>query len=191
MGGIMSSLTLNGDISGSVILAAPSVAGSTTLTLPTTSGTVITTGNIPAGTIIQVVSSTTTTRTSTTSTTYVNATDIAATITPKSATSKILVQCNVFGGCDASYSMWLGLNRNGSSILTPAAVLYIPNSYGVASASFSYLDSPASSSALTYQVTVKTDNSGANVVAGGPKNNAYGSGTALCNNTVTLLEVAQ
>ena len=35
----MSSITLNGDISGSVILAAPSVAGSTTLTLPTTSGT--------------------------------------------------------------------------------------------------------------------------------------------------------
>ena len=38
----MSSVTISGDTSGSVILQAPSVAGSTTLTLPTTSGTVLT-----------------------------------------------------------------------------------------------------------------------------------------------------
>lgn len=52
MGGAMSSITINGDTSGSVILQAPSIAGSTTLTLPSTSGTVITTGttqaNLPA-----------------------------------------------------------------------------------------------------------------------------------------------
>lgn len=39
----MSSITINGDTSGSVILQAPAVSGSTTLTLPTTSGTVLTT----------------------------------------------------------------------------------------------------------------------------------------------------
>lgn len=38
----MTSLTLLGDISGSVVLDAPAVSGSTTLTLPTTSGTIIT-----------------------------------------------------------------------------------------------------------------------------------------------------
>lgn len=41
----MSSITINGDTSGSVILQAPSVAGSTTLTLPSTSGTVLTSAN--------------------------------------------------------------------------------------------------------------------------------------------------
>jgi hypothetical protein len=41
----MSSITINGDTSGSVILAAPAIAGSTTLTLPSTSGTVLTTAN--------------------------------------------------------------------------------------------------------------------------------------------------
>ena len=35
----MSKLVLNGDVSGSVTLDAPSVSGTTTLTLPTTSGT--------------------------------------------------------------------------------------------------------------------------------------------------------
>jgi hypothetical protein len=45
MGGAMSSVTISGDTSGSIILQAPSVSGSTTLTLPTTSGTVLTTAN--------------------------------------------------------------------------------------------------------------------------------------------------
>jgi len=45
MGGVMSSVTISGDTSGSIILQAPSVAGSTTLTLPTTSGTVLTSAN--------------------------------------------------------------------------------------------------------------------------------------------------
>lgn len=48
----MSSITLNGDISGQAIIQAPSVAGTPTLTLPTVSGTIITTGttqaNLPA-----------------------------------------------------------------------------------------------------------------------------------------------
>jgi hypothetical protein len=45
MGGAMSSVTISGDTSGSIILQAPAVSGSTTLTLPTTSGTVLTTAN--------------------------------------------------------------------------------------------------------------------------------------------------
>ena len=45
MGGAMSSITINGDTSGSVILQAPAVSGSTTLTLPSTSGTVLTSAN--------------------------------------------------------------------------------------------------------------------------------------------------
>jgi hypothetical protein len=37
----MSSITLNGDISGSAIITTPNVAGTPTLTLPTTSGTIV------------------------------------------------------------------------------------------------------------------------------------------------------
>jgi len=37
----MSSVSIAGDTSGSILLAAPSVAGSSTLTLPTTGGTVL------------------------------------------------------------------------------------------------------------------------------------------------------
>jgi hypothetical protein len=48
----MSSISIAGDTSGSIILQAPSVSGSTTLTLPTTSGTIITN---TAGTVTQTM----------------------------------------------------------------------------------------------------------------------------------------
>ena len=44
----MTSLTLLGDTSGSVVLDAPAVAGNTVLTLPTTSGTLALASTIPA-----------------------------------------------------------------------------------------------------------------------------------------------
>jgi hypothetical protein len=50
MGGAMSSITINGDTSGSIILDAPAIAGSTTLTLPTTSGTLAVSGGAVTGT---------------------------------------------------------------------------------------------------------------------------------------------
>ena len=47
----MSSVVIAGDTSGTITLAAPSVAGTTTLTLPTTNGTVIV-GTQPSGAIV-------------------------------------------------------------------------------------------------------------------------------------------
>jgi len=48
VGDSMSSLTILGDTSGSVVLQAPAVSGSTTLTLPATTGTVALTSGGPA-----------------------------------------------------------------------------------------------------------------------------------------------
>jgi hypothetical protein len=44
----MSSLTILGDTSGSVVLQAPAVAGSSTINLPAASGTAMVSGNMPA-----------------------------------------------------------------------------------------------------------------------------------------------
>ncbi len=44
----MSSISILGDTSGSVLLQAPAVAGSTTLTLPTTTGTLALASTVPA-----------------------------------------------------------------------------------------------------------------------------------------------
>jgi hypothetical protein len=44
----MSSLTITGDTSGSVILSAPAAAGSNTISLPTLGGTMMASGSMPA-----------------------------------------------------------------------------------------------------------------------------------------------
>jgi len=62
----MSSLTILGDTSGSVVLQAPAVSGSTTITMPAATGTMMVSGNMPLFRAIpasnQTVSHSTTTK---------------------------------------------------------------------------------------------------------------------------------
>ena len=119
-------------------------------------------GVLPAGTIIQIVQSSTTTPTATTSGSFVTTT-LTGSITPSSATSKILVQVNV-GWILSTQSTAAGyatfaLYRGASSIVSPwFGGPYLPGSnqsiYG--SPSGSYIDSPGSASAVTYTLFFNT-----------------------------------
>jgi hypothetical protein len=113
--------------------------------------------------IIQVVQGVTTTSTTTTSLTDVT-TNITATITPSSATSKILVQVNIgwilSTQSSASGAATFALYRGGSSIVSPwfrGPQLPGSNQSIYGNASGSYLDSPASATAVTYTLFFKTD----------------------------------
>jgi hypothetical protein len=172
----LSSVIIAGDTSGTVTLAAPAVAGTTTLTLPATSGTVVTTGNIPTGSVLQVVNATYSTAASNSTSTYAD-TGLTASITPSSSSNKILVLVNQAGvGKDTgniSSSVYVKLLRNSTDIcvFTITGAYTQSNSYNLGfSASTSYLDSPATTSAVTYKtqfangqnaasVRVQTDNS--------------------------------
>jgi len=152
-----------------------------------------TTGNgiyIP-GHPIQVVTTNTNTRTATTSTSYIVATDVVASITPTSSSSKILVlyDCMVRtynnGGADSS--MKIGISRDsGTTILSPQRTrAYDYGSSGIiveSSVSASYLDSPATTSALTYQVYIALVNGTLATI-----NNF----TPDAHSSVTLMEIAQ
>jgi hypothetical protein len=48
MGGVMSSIVISGDTSGTITIAAPAVAGTNTLTLPAATGTVALTSSLPS-----------------------------------------------------------------------------------------------------------------------------------------------
>lgn len=156
----MSSVSIAGNTSGSVTLSAPDVAGSTTLTLPTTSGTVLTNGtntNFPAGSVIQVVNATYSTETSSSSSTYAD-TGLTASITPSSSSNKILVLVNQAGvgknTGDISNSVNLKLLRNSTNIVFFGGVVGYnqTNSYNLGfSATTSYLDSPSTTSSVTYK----------------------------------------
>lgn len=118
--------------------------------------------------ILQVVQATYSTAESTTSSSYVD-TSLAATITPSSATSKVLVLCN--GGSYAERtgtSTGVGehaIERGGSQIYEFATTAYVDTATSAIKAIYtsftlSYLDSPATTSATTYTLQHKISASG-------------------------------
>lgn len=115
-------------------------------------------------TVIQVVSTTITTTFSSTSTSPVDITGWTVTITPQNTTSKILVMFSGVGS--ASNSLNLYLNRNGTNIdlgsggsTKNATIATIPTGNGAYAYSYSaqYLDSPSTTSAVTYKIQGDTD----------------------------------
>ena len=108
------------------------------------------------GHVLQVVHGSTTTEVSTTSSTYVD-TGLTATITPKSASSKILVlvsHSQLFknaGNGDASVNIQLFRNGNLVQHFNNLNLWTGSSSQVTGSTSTQYLDSPATTSALTYK----------------------------------------
>ena len=117
------------------------------------------------GKILQVVQGSTTTPTSTTSGTY-QASGVSVSITPSSTSSKIILVVNISiqvaatpGG---SSEMYLGLFRDSTNIkesifgLITSGVSANPLSFDTA-ATLSILDTPATTSAIDYNVQYRTD----------------------------------
>jgi hypothetical protein len=140
-------------------------------------------GIVPiAGIGSNVVSGTTTATTSTTSTTFVN-TSLSATITPTSATSKVLVlaQVQAIIHSNIAGSTVLALYRgdaSGTELPSQASLYFGTNSSSIAVPAFCMtLDTPATTSATTYTLTIRSTNA---------------SNTANVNSrqNITLIEVA-
>jgi len=178
----MSPLRLNGSTSGYSQLDAPAIAGDQTFTLPGTGGTLDRLNR--AGNILQVVNATYSTEGSSSSSTYAD-TGLTATITPTSSSSKILVLVNQAGCGKDSANTNLGLRLNkGASVLATfeASAGYTGTTAGnrIGACSISYLDSPATTSSVTYKTQY---NSSGNV-------NVVYVQVGNVTSTITLLEVA-
>ena len=110
--------------------------------------------------ILQVVSTTKTDTFSTTSASYVDITGLAATITPTSSASNIFVMFNVGLGTSTATQIDFVLDRDGTDICvssTGATALSFPDDqFDFEDVSNLFLDSPATTSAVTYQVQMKT-----------------------------------
>lgn len=148
----MSSVSIAGDTSGSILLAAPAIAGSSTVTLPTTGGTIRTTTT--PGTLLQIQYGNQTTPTAIGNGAGYVATPLQATITPASTSSKIIICCSfqwyVTGG---SFDATAAIYKNGS--LLSNGVLKVQTSAMNQTVAFNYIDSPASTSALTYRIYIQ------------------------------------
>ena len=158
------SIILQSSGGGSITVQEPATASNFTQTLPAVSGTIITTGNRPAGSVLQVVSTTSTTLFSSTATSPTDITGFTVTITPTSATSKILIMFSC--AASATNSLNFYLNRNGTNInlgsggsAKNATICSVPsgNAGFMYSYALNFLDSPATTSAVTYKIQADTD----------------------------------
>ena len=142
-----------------------------------------------AGSVLQVVNATYSTFVTSSNNTLVDL-GLSATITPKFATSKILVivDINGTGKVSTNTALRVVLVRNSTAILKIdddiAETDSTTNSF-VGSSSANYLDSPATTSATTYKIQYcSSANTGAVYI-----NNYWAAGGT--NSTMTLMEIAQ
>jgi len=157
------SIVLQGSTSGSVTLQEPAVAGTTVLTLPAVSGNVLTDTSPKAGNVIQVVSTQSQSASiSTTSTSYVT-TNVSASITPTSASSRVLLllNANLDNGATGRQPI-ITFYKGASDLATTRGInqLYGDSSRIQSSATSLYIDSPATTSATTYTVYFKSNGGG-------------------------------
>ena len=195
----MSSVSIQGNASGTGIftIASPNSNTNRTLTLPDNTGTIltgssaITASQLPAGSVLQVVQGTTSTDTAISSTSYTD-TSITASITPSSASSKILVLASISG------RVYIGSNGNRQyflAIVRGSTVVYNKQDgelqAGTGTSGYAiwpifdlmYLDSPATTSSTTYKVQGKvSDTTNTTTI----QVNAVGNGTSA----IILMEIA-
>jgi hypothetical protein len=171
----------------------------------------ITQASMPSGSILQVVS---TTKTDTfTTTTNITAsggsytatgaaiTGFSATITPTSSSSKIFVIVHLNGtGTAGVTQIYALLYRNSTLIGNPSPSSAKPgvmarqyatdNNVVPGTMSFSFLDSPSTTSSTTYSVNVGGESS-STVYVNMPANNNDSTNGARMSSTITVMEIAQ
>jgi hypothetical protein len=156
--------------------------------------------NFGAGAVLQVVSAIKTDTFSTNSTSYQTVTGLAATITPSSASSRILVLMGISGSAGGSGSWHGQVQRNG----TPIAVGNAEGSrrqdsfgscdtYGgdaTLGSPFTFLDSPATTSAVTYQVLINAGDGSGTMFINRPSSDGDNNNGSRTSSTVVLMEIA-
>ena len=142
---------------------------------------------MPAGAMLQVVQNHVTGYSSTASSSMVS-TGLTVTITPKFSSSKVLIIGNV-NGCysDAAtrYARYELFKGGSFLVYLHALVGYLQNDIGYNTDwSYSYLDSPNTTSATTYDLQWSAHNGGTSYF------NNYGSSNNTTRSTITAYEIA-
>ena len=141
-------------------------------------------GSLPAGSVLQVVQSVTNTNYSTTGTTFSD-TLLFASITPSSTSSKILVITNQNGfwatSTSTSMAAVVQLLRNGTDINSTRQQWSANTGQGALQGSMVYLDSPSSTSSVTYKTQARVEQSDTTIYF-----NWSGDGYS----SITLMEIA-
>jgi hypothetical protein len=215
----MSKVAIKGATTGTGTFTIESPATNTdrTLVLPDNAGTVLTSAsdlaaanlsgrvsaaNAPLGSVIQVVSVAKTDTFSMTGTTFTNVTGLSASITPQSATSKILVLVAMTCGINNDVVINTRITRNGTAVgvgdsagsRTQASTGIYTGGSGAATfqalpQGVVYLDSPATTSSTAYQVQIMTQ-SGATAWVNRTNDDGDNTSRGRFSSTITVMEIA-
>jgi hypothetical protein len=148
--------------------------------------------------ILQVVSTTKTDTFSMSSTTFADVTGLSVSITPQSATSKIFVTVDMMTGNNAASQLFARLRRDSTDIALGDTAgsrtrvtsgVYSSNANTPISLSFSFLDSPATTSATTYKVQIASTDANA-VTVNRTEGDSDAAARARGVSTITVFEVS-
>ena len=149
------------------------------------------------GKVLQVVSTTKTDTFSTASTSFVDVTGLSVSITPSSASNKILVIASVYGGNASQYSfarlmrdstaISIG-DANGSNTRGSFTNFYTADGSNFKGGSQNFLDSPATTSSTTYKVQMLAGSSTVYLNYGGEVSTDFSR--ARIASSITVMEIA-
>jgi len=180
-------ITPNSSGTGTISITAPNTNTNRTIALPDTAGNVVTTGDsdtvtsgmvagintsaLPSGTVLQTVQSSTTTPASQGGTVYASA-GLSGTITPTSSSSKILIMVTQYytfrttttSERQAFFRLMRGSTEIMETVYDRIAVTGGENRVGT-TATFNWLDSPNTTSAITYSTQFKLNGTASDLYA--------------------------
>ena len=198
--------TIQHTANGAAVFTLPTSDGSAGQVLTTNGSGVLSWTDDQKGKILQVVQTVKTDTTSISSATYADLSGLTATITPASTSNKILVSFVLqYGGSNNSYvafkayrgSTLLPVGTSGTGNMTNASFGGFQeqgnSQFGVQTAAWQYLDSPSSTSALTYKLqwsSVYQPGGTYQIYLNRPYNADNNSYNIFGVSTVTAMEVA-
>ncbi len=159
----------------------------------------ITKSILPTGSVLQVVSNTKIDTFSTTSVPYVDVTGLFVTITPTSATSKILITglVNFAASADVGFfrlvrdstAICVG-TAAGSRVAATAQQRNNTDSADADAAALNFLDSPATTSAVTYKIQAASPAGGYTTRFNSAADDADQANRGRTASTITVMEIA-
>jgi hypothetical protein len=195
---VIASINASGILSntGSVIISPTGALGS---------GIVLNKDSLPSGSVLQVIQTVKTDTFSTQSGSFTDVTGLSVSITPTKTSSKILVSCAVAVGYNNDGT---ASRRSGISLFRGATNLVVPTSPGSRSPAyawasemssnevydtycFEFLDSPNSTSSLSYNIKVLNGGAGSSIVYVNRSETDIDQGiTGRAVSTITAMEIA-
>ena len=152
-----------------------------------------------AGQVIQVVSTTKTdTFSQSPTTTFADVTGLSVSITPSSASNKIYITGNVMGGTEIGNKVAFRLMRNSTSIGGGTAVSSRQSAIGnsdcqntnsVEATPINFLDSPSTTSAITYKIQMITHSTTGYINRSVTDNDDAEAYAIRSSSTITVMEV--